>query len=95
MKIVPNEGLLLVKPHEVDSKTPGGIVLPDAAKDLPEKATVIGVGPTGEEWQPNTIAQGDTILYKRARGTKVKIHGEDYLVLGRQDVLLIYQEEDE
>lgn len=82
---------IVVKPMEAEEKTPGGIVLPDTAKEKPLKGKVISVGPgkmldKGER-VPISVKPGETVLYGKYSGTEVKIGGEEYLILRESDLL--------
>lgn len=85
------EDRIIVKPLEAEQKTSGGIIIPDAAKEKPQKGEVVAVGPgkfsdKGVRIEMS-LAKGDTVLYGKYSGTEVKIDGEDYLIMRENDVL--------
>ena len=92
MNVVPLNDKILVKRLEAEEKTAGGIVLPDTAKEKPQKGKVIAVGDgkwddEGEKRIPLDVAEGDEVLYSKYGGTEIKVEGEDLLVLRESDVL--------
>jgi len=91
MNVKPMEDRIIVKPLEAEQKTSGGIIIPDAAKEKPQKGEVVVVGPgkfsdKGVRIEMS-LAKGDTVLYGKYSGTEVKIDGEDYLIMRENDVL--------
>ena len=84
---------VLVKPNEAEQKTSGGIIIPDTAKEKPQKGKVIAVGKgkyaehTGN-LIPLQIKPGDTIMYSKYGGTEINIGGEDYLIMRASDILM-------
>lgn len=93
MKLKPLGDRVLVKPIEEDETTPGGIVLPDTAKEKPQRGEVLAVG-TGKlldngERVPLEIKVGDKILYAKYGGTEIKMGGETYLIMRESDILAI------
>ena len=94
MKLKPLGDRLIVKAVEEDQTTASGIVLPDTAKEKPQKGKVLAVGDgkwdeDGEKRIPLDVAVGDTVLYSKYGGTEVKYSGEEYLILSARDVLAI------
>ena len=92
MKLKPLGDRLIVKALEVEEKTASGIVLPDTAKEKPQKGKVLAVGEgkwdeEGEKRIPLDVAEGDEVLYSKYGGTEIKVDGEDLLVLRESDVL--------
>ena len=90
MKLVPLEDRVVVKVIEEEDKTVSGIVLPDTAKEKPQKATVVAVGPGRYDngtLVPMGVAEGDTVIYSKYGGTEVKVEGEELLVLRASDIL--------
>lgn len=95
MKLKPLGDRVVVKPIEQDEKTPGGIVLPDTAKEKPQRGEVLAVGngkllDNGER-VPLDVKVGDKILYAKYGGTEVKLGGETYLILRENDILAIVE----
>jgi len=91
MKVKPLEDRIIVKALEAEQKTAGGIIIPDNAKEKPQKGEVIAVGPgkfsdAGKKIEMS-LRKGDTILYGKYSGTEVKIDGEEYIIMRESDVL--------
>jgi len=90
-KLRPLHDRLVVKPLDDDVRTPGGIIIPDTAKEKPMRARVVAVGPGGRtesgKLLPMGVRVGATILYAKWSGTEVKLAGEDLLILKETDVL--------
>ncbi|MBX5439942.1 MAG: co-chaperone GroES [Solirubrobacteraceae bacterium] len=92
MKLKPLGDRLIVQAIEEDQTTASGLVLPDTAKEKPQKGKVLAVGDgkydeDGEKRIPLDVAVGDEILYSKYGGTEIKVDGEDLLVLRESDVL--------
>jgi chaperonin GroES len=92
MKLQPLGDRLIVKALEEEETTASGIVLPDTAKEKPQKGMVLAVGEgkwdeEGEKRIPLDVAEGDEVLYSKYGGTEIKVDGEDLLVLRESDVL--------
>ena len=82
---------VLVKRVEEESKTKGGIIIPDTAKEKPQEGEVVAVGPGARDEQgkiqPLELKAGDRILFGKWSGTEVKIDGEDLIIMKESDVL--------
>jgi chaperonin GroES len=92
MNLKPLGDRLIVKAIEEEETTASGIVLPDTAKEKPQKGKVVAVGDgawdeDGEKRIPLDVAEGDEVLYSKYGGTEVKVDGDDLLVLRESDVL--------
>ena len=92
MKLKPLGDRVLVRPVEEEETTASGIVLPDTAKEKPQKGEVLAVGEgkwdeDGEKRIPLDVAEGDEVLYSKYGGTEIKVDGEDLLVLRESDLL--------
>ena len=90
-KIRPLEDRVVIQQIEAEEKTAGGIVLPDTAKEKPQRGRVLAVGPgklldSGER-APIGVVEGDEILFGKYSGTEVKIDGEEHLILREDDIL--------
>ena len=84
---------VVIKVIEEEEKTPGGIVLPDTAKEKPIVGEVVAVGPgrtldNGQKVAPE-VKKGDKVVFSRYGGTEVKIDGEEYLILRESDILAV------
>ena len=91
-KIRPLEDRVVIQQIEAEEKTAGGIVLPDTAKEKPQRGEVIAVGDgrydeDGEKRIPLDVQAGDKVLYSKYGGTEITVDGEDLLVLRESDVL--------
>lgn len=86
--IKPLADRVLVKPAEAEQKTAGGIIIPDTAKEKPQKGTVIAVGP-GKKDEPMTVKVNDTVLYGKYSGTELQLDGETYLIMKESDIYAI------
>jgi chaperonin GroES len=91
MKLKPLGDRLIVKPIEEEETTASGIVLPDTAKEKPQKGKVVAVGDGAVKEdgtrQPIDLSEGDEVLYSKYGGTEITIEGDDLLVLRESDVL--------
>ncbi|CCZ22648.1 10 kDa chaperonin [Acetobacter sp. CAG:977] len=91
MKFRPLLDRVLVKRTAEDTKTAGGIIIPDTAKEKPSQGEVIAVGPGARDEQgktlPMSLKVGDRILFGKWSGTEVKIDGEELLIMKESDVL--------
>jgi len=81
----PNEDRVLVEPAAAEETTAGGIIIPDTAKEKPQKGTVIAVG-AGTTEKPVTVNVGDNVLYGKYSGTEINIEGGDYLIMRNSDI---------
>ena len=77
-----------MKPAPAEEKTAGGIIIPDTAKEKPQRGTVVAVG-NGKKDEPMTVAVGDTVLYGKYSGTEISLDGKDYLIMRESDILAI------
>ncbi|HBY09346.1 MAG TPA: co-chaperone GroES [Chloroflexi bacterium] len=95
MALKPLGDRVIVKPIEQDDITAGGIMLPDTAKEKPQKGTVLAVGPgtrsDAGERIPLDVAVDDTVLFAKYAGTEIKLDGEKVLVLRESDILAILE----
>jgi len=92
----PLAARVIIRRLEAEEKTAGGIVLPDTAKEKPQKGEVVAVGPgklldSGERAKPELKA-GDKILFGKYSGSEVKVEGEELLIMRESDVLAILEE---
>jgi chaperonin GroES len=87
-KITPLHDRVIVKPAAAEETTKGGIIIPDTAKEKPQRGTVVAAGP-GKKDEPTSVKEGDTVLYGKYAGTEVSLDGEDYLIMRESDILAI------
>ena len=88
LKIKPLADRVLVEPAQAEEKTAGGIIIPDTAKEKPQKGTVVAVG-TGKKDEPMTVKVGDLVLYGKYAGTELTIGGTNYLIMRESDIVAI------
>jgi chaperonin GroES len=81
----PNEDRVLVEPAPAEEKTSSGIIIPDTAKEKPQKGKVVATG-EGLKDKPVTVKVGDNILYGKYAGTEITIDGKDYLIMRNSDI---------
>jgi chaperonin GroES len=93
MNVKPLADRILVLPLEAEQKTKGGIIIPDNAKEKPQKGEVVAVGPgkIADNGQKITmeLKKGDTVLYGKYSGTEVTVDGKEYLIIKESDVLAV------
>ena len=88
LNIKPLADRVLLEPMKAETKTASGIIIPDNAKEKPQKAIVVAVG-NGTKDNPMTVKFGDTVLYGKYSGTELKFEGKDYLIMSEKDILAI------
>jgi len=88
IKIKPLADRVLIEPAAAEEKTAGGIIIPDTAKEKPQKGTVVAVGP-GKKDEPVTVKVGDVVLYGKYSGTEITIDGCNYLIMRESDIVAI------
>jgi chaperonin GroES len=91
MKLKPLDDRVVVRPLEAEEKTAGGIVLPDAAKEKPQRGKVVAVGPgrlldSGERCAV-AVKTGDEVLFGKYGGTDIEVEGEEVKILRESDIL--------
>ncbi len=97
MNLKPLGDRIVATPVEQDEQTSSGIYLPETAKEKPQQAEVIAVGPGNRDEKGERVALdvkvGDVVLYARYSGTNVKLNGTEYLILKESDVLALVDKE--
>ena len=88
VNIKPLADRVLVEPMQAETKTASGIIIPDNAKEKPQKAIVVAVG-NGTKDHLMTVKVGDHVLYGKYSGTELKHEGKDYLIMSEKDILAI------
>jgi len=95
MKLVPLSDRVVLRQLEAEEKTASGIVLPGQAKEKPQQAEVVAVGPggvvDGEKVEMN-VAVGQKVIYSKYAGTDVKLDGEEYTIVRVSDILAVVEE---
>ncbi len=84
----PINDRVVVRPAAADEMTKGGIIIPDTAKEKPQRGEVVAVGP-GKEGNAMTVKEGDTVLYGKYAGQELNYEGVDYLIMREDDILVI------
>lgn len=94
MKLVPLLDRVVLKQLEAEETTKSGIVIPNQAKEKPQQAEVIAVGPggmvDGKEVKMQ-VKTGDTVIYSKYAGTEVKLEGDDFIIVKQSDILAVIQ----
>ncbi len=88
VNVKPLADRVLVEPAMAETKTSGGIIIPDTAKEKPMRGKIIAVG-NGKPEEPMTVKVGDTVLYGKYAGTELTIEGKDYLIMKESDIYAI------
>ena len=88
LNIKPLADRVLVEPAAAETKTASGLIIPDNAKEKPQKGTVVATG-NGTKDEPLTVKIGDTVLYGKYAGTELKHEGSDYLIMRESDIFAI------
>ena len=88
LNIKPLADRVLVEPAAAETKTSSGIIIPDTAKEKPQKGKIVAVGP-GTKENPVTVKVGDVVLYGKYSGTELNHEGKDYLIMKENDILAI------
>ena len=88
INVKPLADRVLVEPAEAETKTAGGIIIPDTAKEKPMRGKVIATG-AGKKDEPITVKAGDTVLYGKYSGTEIQIDGKEYLIMRESDIYAI------
>ena len=88
LSIKPLADRVLVEPAAAETKTSSGIIIPDTAKEKPQKGTIVAVG-KGTKENPITVSVGDNVLYGKYAGTELQHDGVDYLIMKENDILAI------
>ncbi|MFN7117188.1 MAG: co-chaperone GroES [Saprospiraceae bacterium] len=84
----PISDRVVIKPAAAEETTKGGIIIPDTAKEKPQKGEVVAVGP-GKDGNLMTVHTGDTVLYGKYAGQKIELNGEEYLIMREDEILVI------
>ncbi len=86
--IKPLADRVLIEPQEAQTKTAGGLYIPDTAKEKPQQGVVLATGP-GKKDEPMEVKKGDTVLYGKYSGTEVTVDEKKYLIVKQSDILAI------
>jgi len=88
LTLKPLADRVLVEPAAAETTTSSGIIIPDTAKEKPQRGTIVAVGP-GTADQPITVKVGDVVLYGKYAGTELNHDGTDYLIMKESDIFAI------
>lgn len=88
LNVTPLHDRVIIKPAAAEEKTSGGIIIPDTAKEKPQRGVVVAAG-TGKKDEPMTVKVGDNVLYGKYAGTEIQIEGSDLLIMRESDILAI------
>jgi chaperonin GroES len=88
LSITPLHDRVIVKPAAAEEKSAGGIIIPDTAKEKPQRGIVLAAGP-GKKDEPVTVKAGDAVLYGKYSGTEITFEGVEYLIMRESDILAI------
>lgn len=88
VSVKPLADRVLVEPAPAETKTAGGLIIPDTAKEKPAKGKVIAVG-SGKKDEPMTVKVGDSVLYGKFAGTEINIEGNQYLIMKESDIYAV------
>jgi chaperonin GroES len=94
MQLKPLGDRVVLKQQEAEEKTQSGIILPDSAKEKPQAAVVVAVGPGKEENGHKTVMQvkeGDKVIYSKYSGTEVKCGEEAYIIVSQNDIIAVVE----
>lgn len=88
VNIRPIADRVVVEPSPAETTTSSGIIIPDTAKEKPQRGKVVAVG-TGKKDEPLTVKSGDTVLYGKYAGTEITVDGKEYLIMRESDIFAI------
>ena len=88
VNLKPLADRVVVQAAEAEERTASGLIIPDTAKEKPQKGKVIAVG-TGKKDEPLTVKVGDTVLYGKYAGTEINVEGKEYLIMRESDIFAI------
>ncbi len=88
LNIKPLADRVIIEPSAAEDRTAGGIIIPDTAKEKPQKGTVVAAGP-GKKDEPLTVKVGDTVLYGKYSGTEITFDNKEYLIMRESDIVAI------
>ncbi|TDH28512.1 co-chaperone GroES [Segetibacter sp. 3557_3] len=88
LNVTPLHDRVIVQAAAAEEKTAGGIIIPDTAKEKPQRGVVVAAGP-GKKDEPVTVKVGDNVLYGKYAGTEIQVEGSDYLIMRESDILAI------
>ncbi len=88
LKVKPLGDRVLIQPLSAEEKTASGIIIPDTAKEKPQRGTVVAVGP-GTNDEKMEVKKGDVVIYGKYSGTEITIDDTDYIIMKQSEILAI------
>jgi chaperonin GroES len=88
VNVKPIADRVIVEPSAAETTTASGIIIPDTAKEKPQRGTIVAVG-NGKKDEPMTVKTGDVVLYGKYAGTEITIEGKEYLIMREADIFAI------
>ena len=88
LSVTPLHDRVIVKAAAAEEKTAGGIIIPDTAKEKPQRGEIVAVGP-GKDGNKMTVQVGDSVLYGKYAGQELNLEGNDYLIMREDDILVV------
>lgn len=88
VNIKPLADRVIVEVSPAEEKTASGLIIPDTAKEKPQRGTVVAIG-TGKKDEPLTVKVGDTVLYGKYSGTEISVEGRDFLIMRESDIFAV------
>lgn len=88
LNVTPLHDRVVIKPAAAETKSAGGIIIPDTAKEKPQRGTVVAVG-AGKKDEPLTVKAGDLVLYGKYAGQEFEYDGNEYLIMRESDIVAI------
>ncbi len=88
VNIQPLADRVIVEVSPAEEKTASGLIIPDTAKEKPQKGKVVAVG-NGKKDEPITVKVGDTVLYGKYAGTEISVDGKEYLIMRESDIFAV------
>ena len=95
MRLSPLSDRVVLKYEETEEKTQSGIILPDSAKEKPQEAIAVAVGPGKEvdgKMTPTQVKEGDKVIYSKYAGTEIKVEDDEYVIVSESDIIAVVEE---
>ena len=88
INIKPLADRVIVEVSPAEEKTASGLIIPDTAKEKPQKGKIVAIG-TGKKDEPLTVKVGDTVLYGKYAGTEINVEGKEFLIMRESDIFAV------
>lgn len=88
ISVKPLADRVLVQAAKAEERTASGLIIPDTAKEKPQRGTVVAVG-NGKKDEPMTVKVGDQVLYGKYSGTEITVDGQEYLIMRESDIFAV------